>query len=540
MSVSQRLLCFLNLALSSSFSFSSLAPSLASRNFLFLRSHFSRPLVRRTRSGGSLSSVPLSTMPQNQRRVGNMEQRWKEKPGSSGISHGRESLSTPAVEAINNRFSVMSIAENHGQTRSAIPSTQIGGVGLQNHVPVVGQQAVWKPKSYGAVSGATAIEVEKASTDQTTATEKNSAGLSKLFRSNLLENFTVDTSTYCRGQVRATFYPKFENEKSDQEIRTRMIEMVSKGLATLEVSLKHSGSLFMYAGHEGGAYAKNSYGNIYTAVGVFVLGRTFREAWGTEARKKQAQFNDFLESNHMCISMELVTAVLGDHGQRPRDDYVVVTAVTDLGNGKPKFYSTPDVIAFCRKWRLPTNHVWLFSTRKSVTSFFAAYDALCEEGTATTVCKALDEVADISVPGSKDHINVQGEILEGLVARIVSHESSKHMEQVLGDFPLESTEAAGLDLGPSLRDICAANRSDEKRQIKALLESVGTSFCPDYLDWFGNEATDPHSRTADRSVLSKFLQAQPADFSTIKLQFGGLRDIYLSPNYPEERVPTLT
>lgn len=38
-------------------------------------------------------------------------------------------------------------------------------------------------------------------------------------------------------------------------------------------------------------------------------------------------------------------------------------------------------------------------SRKSVTSFFAAYDALCEEGTATTVCWALDEVADISVPG---------------------------------------------------------------------------------------------------------------------------------------------
>lgn len=42
---------------------------------------------------------------------------------------------------------------------------------------------------------------------------------------------------------------------------------------------------------------------------------------------------------------------------------VVVTAVTELGNGKPRFYSTPDLIAFCRKWRLPTNHVWLFSTR---------------------------------------------------------------------------------------------------------------------------------------------------------------------------------
>ncbi|XP_052186627.1 tRNA ligase 1 isoform X2 [Diospyros lotus] len=302
------------------------------------------------------------------------------------------------------------------------------------------------------------------------------------------------------------------------QVRTRMIEMVSKGLATLEVSLKHSGSLFMYAGHEGGAYAKNSYGNIYTAVGVFVLGRMFHEAWGTGARKKQAEFNDFLERNRTCISMELVTAVLGDHGQRPRDDYVVVTAVTELGNGKPKFYSTPDIIAFCRKWRLPTNHVWLFSTRKSVTSFFAAYDALCEEGTATPVCKALDEVADISVQGSKDHIKAQGEILEGLVARMVSHESSKHMEQVLRDFPPPSLPADGLELGPGLREICAANRSDEKQQIKALLENVGTSFCPDYVDWVGNQATDLHSRNADRSVLSKFLQAHPTDYSTAKLQ----------------------
>lgn len=33
----------------------------------------------------------------------------------------------------------------------------------------------------------------------------------------------------------------------------------------------------------------------YTAVGVFVLGKMFLEAWGTEATKKQAEFNQFLE-----------------------------------------------------------------------------------------------------------------------------------------------------------------------------------------------------------------------------------------------------
>lgn len=35
----------------------------------------------------------------------------------------------------------------------------------------------------------------------------------------------------------------------------------------------------------------------YTAVGVFVLGRMFREAWGSQAKKKQAEFNEFLEVN---------------------------------------------------------------------------------------------------------------------------------------------------------------------------------------------------------------------------------------------------
>ena len=105
----------------------------------------------------------------------------------------------------------------------------------------------------------------------------------------------------------------------------------------------------------------------------------------------------------MCISKELVTALLNE------------------------------VIAFCRKWRLPTNHIWLFPTRKSVTSFFAVYDVLCEGRTTTFVCRAFDEVADVPAPGSKDHIKVQGEILKGVVARI--HESSRHREEVFERSP---------------------------------------------------------------------------------------------------------
>ena len=38
----------------------------------------------------------------------------------------------------------------------------------------------------------------------------------------------------------------------------------------------------------------------YTAVGVFVLCRMFQEAWGAEAAKKQAEFNEYLEVILFC------------------------------------------------------------------------------------------------------------------------------------------------------------------------------------------------------------------------------------------------
>ncbi|XP_074592518.1 tRNA ligase 1 isoform X2 [Curcuma longa] len=488
---------------------------------LLLRSRLPSPsapiLAFPLRRSFAASSSSPSQMP---RRTA----RWREKQRPVAAVTDATGPASPTSEDASSSITCgiggLSLADNF-EARSpprALDVSQMPNRGPASSHP----QVMWKPKSYVTASAPLAAPDEVDVTSSVAASCKGTASsgntLAKLFKGPLGADFNVDNNSFSLAQVRATFYPKFENEKTDQEIRMRMIEMVSHGQAILEASLKHSGSLFMYAGHEGGAYAKNSFGNIYTAVGVFVLSRMFVEAWGKEAGKMQAQFNKFLEENRICISMELVTAVLGDHGQRPIDDYVVVTAVTELGHGKPKFYSTPDLIAFCRKWRLPTNQVWLFSTRKSATSFFAAYDALCEEGTATPVCKALDEVADISVPGSKDHIKVQGEILEGLVARMVNCDSLKHMENVLKDFPPSSLDGVGLDMGPTLREVCAANRSDEKQQVRALLQSAGTSMCPDYADWFGIGDSGVHSRQADRSVVSKFLQAHPTDYATMKLQ----------------------
>ncbi|CAJ2644485.1 unnamed protein product [Trifolium pratense] len=54
--------------------------------------------------------------------------------------------------------------------------------------------------------------------------------------------------------------------------------------------------------------------------------------------------------------------------------------------------------------------------------------------------------------------------------------------------------------------------------MKPLLESVGSSFCPDHSDWSGTDASNVHSRNADKSVLRKFLQAHPTDYSSKKLQ----------------------
>ncbi|KAK3124679.1 hypothetical protein QOZ80_7BG0590530 [Eleusine coracana subsp. coracana] len=444
----------------------------------------------------SSAAAAAPAMPRRRDRTQPPPQEWKPKAAEGASS----STSTASAAA--------EIAASVERLTLASPAAARAGTGAAQ---------LWVPRGYSTSTTNASVAPSPSSSSVADAGHGvDSAKLSKVIKG--APDFAVDNNTFIEAKIRATFYPKFENEKSDQETRTRMIEMVSHGLANLEVTLKHSGSLFMYAGHLGGAYAKNSFGNVYTAVGVFVLGRLFREAWGKDAAKMQAEFNDFLEKNRICISMELVTAVLGDHGQRPKDDYAVITAVTELGHGKPKFYSTAEVIAFCRKWRLPTNHIWLFSTRKSATSFFAAYDALCEEGTATPVCKALDEIADISVPGSKDHVKVQGEILEGLVARIVSRESSSQMEEVLRNFPQPMLDGVDSDLGPSLRDICAANRSDEKQQIKALLENVGASMCPDHSDWFGNSSLDAQSRNADRSVVTKFVQAHPTDYATKKLQ----------------------
>lgn len=162
-----------------------------------------------------------------QRRGGHRQQLWKEKPMTDTPCSSVEGASSSGAEAVTNGITRLSIAENNEQ--SSVPSTGFGSLQLPNQNSTQGQKAIWMPKSYGTVSGHKSAEVGnvpaddiateiKGNASEMATAQKRSMDLSKLFRGNLLENFTVDNSTYSLAEVRATFYPKFENEKSDQEV----------------------------------------------------------------------------------------------------------------------------------------------------------------------------------------------------------------------------------------------------------------------------------------------------------------------------------
>lgn len=134
-----------------------------------------------------------------------------------------------SAEAITKDIGTMKISETRGEPSGSVPALQFKSVGVPSHVLEQGQKAFWKPKSYGTMSGSSTVEVEKVSGNQmagevrgnavsTTPSDVNNALLSKLFSGNLLESFVVDSNTYSQAQIRATFYPKFENEKSDHEV----------------------------------------------------------------------------------------------------------------------------------------------------------------------------------------------------------------------------------------------------------------------------------------------------------------------------------
>ncbi|CAI5479194.1 unnamed protein product [Closterium sp. Yama58-4] len=174
--------------------------------------------------------------------------------------------------------------------------------------------------------------------------------------------------------------------------------------------------------------------------------------------------------------LELVTSVLGDHGQRPLQDYVVVTAVTDMASHPPRFLSTPEVLRFCHTWRLPFNSYWLFHSTQSCSQLFAAYAALSEEGTARSVEDTLTRIADVTIAGTASHGNLQGNIMEGLVARLVSPTSLHQVRELKAGLLAGSAPSYPVGAGTRLRELFTQHDSMCER-IAHLVEEAGNAMC---------------------------------------------------------------
>jgi hypothetical protein len=168
-----------------------------------------------------------------------------------------------------------------------------------------------------------------------------------------------------------------------------------------------------------------------------------------------------------------------------------------------------------------------------VSTFFAAYDALCEEGLASTVTKSLTEIADTSLPATKRHEDIQGEILEGLVARVVAANSTTCLQHTLHQFPRPSCSKALSHSGHGLREIFSANRESEKKQLEALLQAVGPAMCSNLADWLEDEVSevDLAKKPGAPPMLESFLHSTPADLGTLKLQVSPVPYIHLCRRY---------
>lgn len=215
-------------------------------------------------------------------------------------------------------------------------------------------------------------------------------------------------------QLEAIFHPKFDNEKSSQsDIRKSMKQKCGKGY--LEVSVKHSGSLLLWSGGDR-FYSKNSTDNLFSLAGELLLKQHFVRAH-PDGRSAFQNCSDYLEANRITLSFEVVTSFLGDHGDRPNRDFLILTAVANRTTAR--FFSTTEAIEFAQRFRLPHNDFWVFQSPKAVQSIFDIYDETRETGTASTVFPILNQAADMYVASMYPHDVFQGDILEGLVIRFV-------------------------------------------------------------------------------------------------------------------------
>ena len=296
-------------------------------------------------------------------------------------------------------------------------------------------------------------------------------------------------------RLEAIFHPKFDNERNKKgakskgkglgntkdDVRSIMLQKLGirsgpkeearKGTGHLEVSLKHSGSLVLWSGSTR-YYSKNSACNEFTRTAEILLRQRFetvRKAIISSTGTNVTDDNDnnqhlyrsyeecsrFVSHNRYTIAFEVVTAeMLGDHGQVPNLDYVVVTAVADRGH--ERFLSTTEILEFCHQFRLPHNDVWAFfppststgvgSALSSAETLFQVYDnSLREAGYTENTIQSLTDIADVYIPSPIPHSIFQGSICEGFIVRYVNDDSGDEHAKELRE-QLEGLAQAARDI----------------------------------------------------------------------------------------------
>jgi hypothetical protein len=73
-------------------------------------------------------------------------------------------------------------------------------------------------------------------------------------------------------------------------------------------------------------YSKNDANNMVTLVGEFLLQQHMSMVWkeiSGDTTHKYEECSDYVQQHRLTLSFEVVTAVLGDHGDIPKQPYLI-------------------------------------------------------------------------------------------------------------------------------------------------------------------------------------------------------------------------
>ena len=313
-----------------------------------------------------------------------------------------------------------------------------------------------------------------------------------------------NTSMTVKGMaLEAIFHPKFENERqNNQDIRRLMLSNVLESKGYLEVSLKHSGSLLLWSGGQR-YYSKNSTDNMFTFAGEILLRQHFARAWDDyDTETKYKECSEFIQRNRLTLSFEVVTAVMGDHGDIPNRDYLMLLSVANRNTGA--FHSTVELLSFAQTFRLPHNDVWVFHTHESCSQLFALYDSSRETGLADYVVTELNKAADKghSVTSMYPHLIFQGNILEGIVIRYVAFPVTVFIDSSEDSYTSKGRYLKRIaELSSSSRSILETVPPEKHSFLQSSTQTIKSIFTVNLRKIMSEEKGDASFMLALRSLL---------------------------------------